>query len=189
MQPSASAGSRLCLQQLYPSRQALVGSHYGLLADYSYHPNPDYYTLLLWKRLMGAGVLGVSIQPISGAMADGVDELHVYAHCTVGGGGVTLAFINISPNRWYTVDIDLMSRGLDPPRNQSIKREEYHIVPDAGLYGRRLAVNGQPLELEGDVVPRPPPVLVDAATPLSVAPTSLGFAAVRVATAACGPAH
>ena len=37
-------------------RQALVGSHYGLLAETTHLPNPDYWALLAWKRLMGVGV-------------------------------------------------------------------------------------------------------------------------------------
>ena len=138
---------------------------------------------------MGPGVLGVSIKLDKGPMVDDDDELHVYAHCTVGGGGFTLAFINISPRRSYTVQIGMTSSGRDVPGSNSGKREEYHIVPDAGLYGRSLAVNGERLQLDGDVVPHPPPVHVDAATPLSVAPSSLGFAVVRGDTAACGAAH
>eukprot|EP00947_MAST-08B_sp_MAST-8B-sp1_P001024 g1024.t1 len=47
-------------------RQALVGSHYGLLRDSdgsaaSYMPRPDYWVLLAWKRLMGTAVLDLNI--------------------------------------------------------------------------------------------------------------------------------
>merc|ERR1712130_197561 len=39
--------ARLGLKQ--HGRQALVGSHYGLVRDFSYEPNPDYFALLAWK--------------------------------------------------------------------------------------------------------------------------------------------
>lgn len=41
-------------------RQCLVGGSYSLLRREDYHPNPDYYTGLLWHRLMGNAVFNVS---------------------------------------------------------------------------------------------------------------------------------
>ena len=79
-------------------RQALVGSHYGLLEETTHTPNPDYWALLGWKRFMGIGVLNVSlavvndgsvVQPPEGFATGGHphptnynDSLHIYAHCT-----------------------------------------------------------------------------------------------------------
>ncbi|KAL2545215.1 Heparanase-like protein 3 [Forsythia ovata] len=38
-------------------RQSLIGGNYGLLNTTTYLPNPDYYSALLWHRLMGRHVL------------------------------------------------------------------------------------------------------------------------------------
>ncbi|KAL5679592.1 hypothetical protein ACJX0J_005977, partial [Zea mays] len=38
-------------------RQTLIGGNYGLLDTQTFLPNPDYYSALLWHRLMGNGVL------------------------------------------------------------------------------------------------------------------------------------
>ncbi|KAH9318142.1 hypothetical protein KI387_019911, partial [Taxus chinensis] len=55
-------------------RQSLIGGNYGLLNTTTYVPNPDYYSALLWHRLMGAQVLSVSL--------NGTQYLRAYAHCT-----------------------------------------------------------------------------------------------------------
>jgi heparanase 1 len=57
-------------------RQTLVGGFYGLLEKGTFVPNPDYYSALLWHRLMGKGVLAVQ--------TDGPPQLRVYAHCSKG---------------------------------------------------------------------------------------------------------
>ncbi|MBR1201899.1 MULTISPECIES: hypothetical protein [unclassified Bradyrhizobium] len=51
----------------------LAASDYGLLDEQTHLPRPNYWTALLWRRLMGTTVLdaGVGEQP----------GLHVYAHC------------------------------------------------------------------------------------------------------------
>ncbi|XP_012570931.1 heparanase-like protein 1 isoform X2 [Cicer arietinum] len=41
-------------------RQTLIGGNYGLLNTSTFTPNPDYYSALLWHRLMGRKVLAVS---------------------------------------------------------------------------------------------------------------------------------
>ncbi|CAM8938631.1 unnamed protein product [Rhodiola kirilowii] len=41
-------------------RQTLIGGNYGLLNTTTFVPNPDYYSALLWHRLMGANVLSTS---------------------------------------------------------------------------------------------------------------------------------
>lgn len=41
-------------------RQCLLGGSYGLLRRDNYHPNPDYYTGLLWHNIMDNAVFNVS---------------------------------------------------------------------------------------------------------------------------------
>jgi hypothetical protein len=46
---------------------------YGLLNTTTFEPNPDFYALLLWKKVMGTKVLNVT---------SSVSDLRVYAHCS-----------------------------------------------------------------------------------------------------------
>ncbi|VAH88081.1 unnamed protein product [Triticum turgidum subsp. durum] len=55
-------------------RQTLIGGNYGLLDKQTFLPNPDYYSALLWHRLMGNGVLSVDI--------NAPRKLRAYAHCS-----------------------------------------------------------------------------------------------------------
>ncbi|XVF25107.1 hypothetical protein REPUB_Repub13aG0185500 [Reevesia pubescens] len=55
-------------------RQTLIGGNYGLLNATTYVPNPDYYSALLWHRLMGKVVLAVA--------SDASPFLRSYAHCS-----------------------------------------------------------------------------------------------------------
>src|SRR5579864_2704187 len=65
----------------------LVGSDYGLLDEATLAPRPNYWAALLWRRLMGTGVLDSGIPIARG--------LHVYAHCQRRmPGGVVLLVIN-----------------------------------------------------------------------------------------------
>ena len=41
-------------------RQTLSGADYGLIDDATLTPRPDYWTSVLWRRLMGTGVLAVA---------------------------------------------------------------------------------------------------------------------------------
>ncbi|KAK6119454.1 hypothetical protein DH2020_046807 [Rehmannia glutinosa] len=55
-------------------RQSLIGGNYGLLDTNTYVPNPDYYSALLWHRLMGRNVLSTSFV--------GTNKIRAYAHCS-----------------------------------------------------------------------------------------------------------
>ncbi|MDB5579469.1 MAG: hypothetical protein JWR80_4645 [Bradyrhizobium sp.] len=85
-----------------------AASDYGLLDDNTLTPRPNYWAALLWRQLMGTGVLD------SGALSE--PALHVYAHCQRGKpGGVTLLVINLdrdashalrlaAPSQRFTLD-------------------------------------------------------------------------------------
>ncbi|KAI3737943.1 hypothetical protein L2E82_27960 [Cichorium intybus] len=68
-------------------RQTLIGGNYGLLNTTTYVPNPDYYSALLWHRLMGRHVLSTTFH--------GTNKIRSYAHCSKTSGGITLLFINL----------------------------------------------------------------------------------------------
>ncbi|XP_040865529.1 heparanase-like protein 2 [Glycine max] len=53
-------GIASCYSTKVYSRQTLIGGNYGLLNTTTFAPNPDYYSAVLWHRLMGKKILAVS---------------------------------------------------------------------------------------------------------------------------------
>jgi len=159
-------------------RQALVGSNYGLLQETSHTPNPDFWTLLGWKRFMGTAVLNVSITGgASNVETDNV--LHVYGHCTRPSstvrwsGAVTLAFINIDALRSFTLNVSSLAGASTP---SSSAYDLYQFSAPKGLMSTTVALNGAPLSMEGDAVPSYAPMRKEGGTALAIAPLTWGFA-------------
>lgn len=174
-------------------RQSLVGGNYGLLNTTTFAPNPDYYSALLWHRLMGRGVLSVNIT--------GPPYVRTYAHCAKNDTGITLLLINLSNDT--NVDILVSSypnstmykRSLNAKesfihkikkflawagsKTSEVKdyRMEYHLTPkDGDLHSQTMLLNGAILELTEDGnIPSLDPVMVDAGLPIPVAPLSIAF--------------
>lgn len=183
-------------------RQALVGGNYGLLQEQTYEPNPDLYTAVTWKRLMGKEVLNVTVglqdaspeAPDVGSnnFSNATEVLHIYAHCEAvshwrtrsqrHGGvarGVTLLFISVSSHTEYALSVpgaDLTSVG-----KQTSSRREWHFTgPD--IYSRTVLLNGRPLlpQATGGL-PALAPKMVPGNEPILVQPLSYGFAVLDVA--------
>ncbi|KAF7050061.1 hypothetical protein CFC21_058475 [Triticum aestivum] len=172
-------------------RQTLIGGNYGLLDTQTFLPNPDYYSALLWHRLMGNGVLSVDI--------NAPRKLRAYAHCTKRHKGITILLINLSNSTVYNVTLqnDLnvsverrtghrrRSSGLrravswlgSKPSSESTKRDEYHLTAKDGDHqSRTMLLNGVPLELgDGGGVPALNPVPAAVDSPVHLAPTSIVF--------------
>lgn len=176
-------------------RQTLIGGNYGLLNTTTFVPNPDYYSALLWHRLMGKGVLA--------ANTSASPFLRTYAHCSKGRAGITLLMINLSNQTEFEINVrNSMTVNLHVEKNtvstdssimHSLKktvswvgnkasdeplfREEYHLTPKDGyLRSQTMLLNGTPLELtdEGDI-PSLSPILHDVNSPIAVAPFSITF--------------
>lgn len=76
----------------------LAASDYGLLDEKTYEPRPNYWSALLWHRLMGTAVLDAGPSPSP--------SLHLYAHCMPGHtGGVTLLAINADASHAQSLGI------------------------------------------------------------------------------------
>ena len=71
-------------------RQDFIGADYGLLNYSSYAPSPDYWTLVLWRRVVGSAVIDVTLQSSAPAV-------RVYGFCATRTGSMTLVFLNLSP--------------------------------------------------------------------------------------------
>ncbi|KAI3860480.1 hypothetical protein MKX03_013483 [Papaver bracteatum] len=175
-------------------RQTLIGGNYGLLNTTTFVPNPDYYSALLWHRLMGKRVLSVD--------SDASAHLRVYAHCSKGKAGITLLLINLSNHTEYRIRVrNNLNLNLVVGNQQqksfthglkrtvswlgrkatygALSREEYHLTPMGGnLRSQTMLLNGNPLELaqNGDI-PSLNPVLVDIKSPVLIIPLSIAFIA------------
>ncbi|XP_061358889.1 heparanase-like protein 1 [Gastrolobium bilobum] len=178
-------------------RQTLIGGNYGLLNTTTFAPNPDYYSALLWHRLMGRRVLGVS-NDISSPF------LRTYAHCSKDREGITLLLINLSNQTRFILNVKNPAT-LSVESNEVAKsihnessffdklkktfswvgtkgsevtfREEYHLTPqDYYLRSQTMVLNGIPLELtnEGDI-PTMDPVRNNIKSPIYISPLSIAF--------------
>ncbi|XP_059635188.1 heparanase-like protein 3 [Cornus florida] len=173
-------------------RQSLIGGNYGLLNTTTFVPNPDYYSALLWHRLMGRNVLSTSFS--------GTKKIRAYAHCAKESQGITLLLINLDNST--TVEAKISFTGTWklrhkhskhrshshrknvirlPPRGtkkSGMAREEYHLTAkDGNLHSQTMLLNGNILAVNssGDIPPLEP-VNVNSWEPITVAPFSIVFA-------------
>jgi hypothetical protein len=99
------AGARGAARGIRPrAAQTLSGSNYGLIDDVTLAPRPDYWTAVLWRRLIGQRVLDAPA---------GTDSLlRVYAHCTRADaadarpGAVTLVVLNLDRSSAVSLALD-----------------------------------------------------------------------------------
>jgi len=175
-------------------RQSLIGGNYGLLNTTTFQPNPDYYSALLWHRLMGTKVLATTF--------NGTNKIRAYAHCARDSPGITLLLINLSGNTKTEVSVTNQAAAAagggehkHGARRHGRKfghahapsfaaaadgatRDEYHLTPKGGdLRSQVVLLNGKALATGADgSIPRLEAVKVDAARPIAVAPYSIVFA-------------
>ncbi|KAL0427243.1 UNVERIFIED_CONTAM: Heparanase-like protein 3 [Sesamum latifolium] len=168
-------------------RQTLIGGNYGLLNTTTFSPNPDYYSALLWHRLMGSYVLSTNFT--------GNRTIRAYAHCAKQSQGVTLLLINIDGNTTVHAKVDFNGtltrlrkhrhhrhRSTATPLHHSKQvsgkvREEYHLTPtDGNIQSRTILLNGKALTVDSSgLIPVLEPVRVNSSEPITVAPYSIVF--------------
>lgn len=141
----------------------LAASDYGLIEEDTWTPRPNYWTALLWSRLMGETVLD------AGPTEPG---LHVYAHCLRGHpGGVALVALNL--DRAKAVNWRLPTAA-----------ERYTLSAD-GLQSSSAKLNGRTLRMAGDQLPVLRPAQA-AKGPMKLEPTTITFLAMpKAANPAC----
>jgi heparanase len=106
----------------------LAASDYALIDEETLDPRPSYWAALLWRRLMGTGVLDAGA-----SAAPGVD---VFAHCLAGtSGGVALVAVNTDRST---------SRAMTVPASA----ERYTLTSSTGLLSHHVQLNGRDLALE-----------------------------------------
>lgn len=143
----------------------LAASDYGLLDERTLAPRANYWGALLWRNLMGGGVLDSGVPLQAG--------FHVYAHCQLGThGGVGVLVINSDAHA---------SRTLMTP-----SASERYTLDATDLRGGTVRLNGQRLQLTAeDDLPR----ITGEQTPsgaLTFAPLTITFLAFpAAANSAC----
>lgn len=161
-------------------RQTLIGGNYGLLDIKTFEPNPDYYSALLWHRLMGNNVLSTSFS--------GTKKLRTYAHCSKKTQGITVLLINLDGNTTVHVNVSTENGGSSGTLNseQGLKdseaskngvREEYHLsAKDGDLHSQVMLLNGKELTVNSmGKIPSLEPMIVGLSNPTTVAPFSIVF--------------
>ncbi|XP_019463405.1 PREDICTED: heparanase-like protein 3 [Lupinus angustifolius] len=148
-------------------RQTLVGGNYGLLNVSTFMPNPDYYSALLWHRLMGHRVLA--------ARFSGTKKIRAYAHCAKQQKGITILLLNLGNS---TVLAEVSLKFTKPPHDHVKFREEYHLTAkNQNLHSQVMLLNGNILRVNKDgAIPPLKPVHVDPSKPIVVTPLSVVFA-------------
>ncbi|EFJ07718.1 hypothetical protein SELMODRAFT_133100 [Selaginella moellendorffii] len=151
-------------------RQSLVGGNYALLRTNSYNPNPDYYSALLWKQVMGNDVLPATV----------VSEtyLRAYAHCAKSNsGGLAVLVINMSNSTVYSVSLKLSGFAKSSKGSSRTPRLEYHLsAPLTDLQSQSIHLNGKLLDVTPDGnIPVLKPISVDSKQPITIAPLSIAF--------------
>ncbi len=132
-------------------------SDYGLLDEGTYEPRPNYWAALLWRRLMGTGVLDAAVAP--------EPNLYVYAHCLRGTpGGVAMLVINADRTA---------ARSLDVP----VKGERYTLTAKE-LTAGSVDLNGRQLMMgKDDSLPKMEGMATRAGV-LEFGPKSITFLAI-----------
>ena len=146
------------------AHNTLAASDYALIDDETLMPRPNYWSAVLWRRLMGTKVLE------AGPAEPGV---HVYAHCLRGkAGGVAVLAINTDLALAHTL-------------NAGIADERYTLTAKE-LTSGTVALNGTELKLgSGDELPSIQGVRVRAGN-VSLEPASISFLAfANAGNAAC----
>ncbi len=107
-------------------RQALVGSDYGLLAEQSFEPRPDFWSSVLWKQLMGPEVLHSPLP--SGA----TPRLRHYVHCHPR-QGISLLGINLQ-NQTLSLQVPGPWQGA-----------QQYVLSAPHLKAKQVWLNGSPI--------------------------------------------
>lgn len=109
----------------------LAASDYGLLDEATLMPRPNYWSALLWRKMMGTTVLDAGASPAA--------SLHLYAHCLRGHpGGVALLAINADRTGSHEI-------------NAPVQSQRYTLTA-RDLMGARVELNGTELKLGADNV-------------------------------------
>lgn len=152
------------------ARQCLSGGDYELLQRGSFAPNPDFWTVWLFKTLFGGGV-GVRAVEASAPPTSGV---RVFAFEAAAGTGGTLALLALNLQLGTPVAISIGGSGAGRART------EFHLTsPNVTAPHGDVFCNGEQLNMDPGT--HAPPAWRGlgrpgaAGSPLTLAPASIAF--------------
>ncbi|XP_076914018.1 heparanase-like protein 3 [Bidens hawaiensis] len=175
-------------------RQTLIGGNYGLLNTTTFKPNPDYYSALLWHRLMGSKVLSTRFL--------GTKKIRAYVHCAKKSKGITILLMNLNNTTSVNVKLSVNSiwrlhkhrshthhqyktklshsesKHTEMSGTRKRTREEYHLTAkDGNLDNKVMMLNGKELRVNSKgEIPSLEPLYVNSSKPIIVHPYSIVFA-------------
>lgn len=166
-------------------RHALAGSWPPCLLDdasHDYDPRPDYWTSVLWGRVVGKRALNTSVVPKTGK-----NLLRAYAFCGAGGAAqdLVLVLINLSKEASYSIAVaGIGGGGSGVSGDLTSVRHDYWLSAVGGdIQASSIALNGVELVLSehsdsggvGYQMPSLAPKVVSGAATIDVAPLTYGF--------------
>ncbi|XP_046553605.1 heparanase-like [Haliotis rubra] len=124
-------------------RQDFYAGNYGLIDHGTFDPLPDYWSTVLYKRLVGDAVFSVE------ASVDN-STIRAYAHCTkpsfsygYGPGSVTMYFLLPTDN----------TTSITFPQFPNQPVDVFWLTPVDGLTSKTVALNNNPLKLVNNTLP------------------------------------
>jgi len=163
-------------------RQALTEGRYHLVDDGTLEPYPDYWSSILWKRLMGTKVLAPTVDVT--APFDPT-RLRTYAHCTRDRpGAVTVVVLNLDPERSAKISFEgvegarevyLLTSARDAPASAECRSGDADcVITDEGLQSTAIELGGVRLEVDDSGAP---PAMEPAvgSDPIEIPARSYGF--------------
>lgn len=120
-------------------RQSLAaGNNYSLIEEGALEPRPDYFTSVLWKRLLGELTLKPTLSSVGGSDEYPINMLRAYAHCVAGRpGALAVAVVNLDPQQGARIEFP---SGLGSRRELYLLTADDLLSPQIGLNGRELQV-------------------------------------------------
>ena len=117
------------------AHNTLAASDYGLIDDATLTPRPNYWSALLWRKMMGTTVLDAGTSP--------VPAVHLYAHCLRNhAGGVAVLAINTDREASHDLAVPVES--------------ERYTLTASDLLSSTVELNGTELRLgANDALPEP----------------------------------
>ena len=163
---AARLGHRVVLRQVFAE------AAYSVLGEDNL-PNPDYWSSVLWRRLVGTAVLNVE---------NGLDEgrsLRAYAFCAASSSPASSPLQSSSPGAVTLVVLNSKNDSTATLRFDRSRAEVYALTAWPGvLTSRAVLLNGNALELvdaAAGTLPAMEPQLVGKGAAIQLAPVSYGF--------------
>jgi len=175
------------------SRQTLLGSDYELLNRTNGLPNPDYWGAVLWHKLVGRRVYGMT----PGIGCDATCQFDLRFHCVddFSGDGVVVIVVNFNLVNSYNITIGNMPLPAASAMTQNgstIARSspsqqvlQYRLSGQPG--SNHIFFNDKPLLYSLAAVPVLAPASVAAGSELNVPPASVTFFRFQAAASAHFP--